>query len=93
MSDETSRGWASSLGPYSDQELRLFQAFGCQDMTRYLRPIEIYNTMVQKAFLGNLTGSHVEALRRAYRAISDCSPHRMTPEFGALLDFEEGEGR
>jgi hypothetical protein len=42
---------------------------------------------IKEAFLKNLHGNHVEALRRAGNAIENCSPYRQTPEFEALIEF------
>lgn len=62
--------------------------FGCADLTNHIdAPIVLYRMCVEKAFMDNMTGPHVEALRRAYKALNSCKVYRRTEEFESLIEF------
>lgn len=74
---------------YSENELKLFEKFGYGQIAQNLTPHPLYRLCVEKAFIGNLTGSYVEALRRAYAALESCKIYRMTSQFEELLRFDD----
>lgn len=74
---------------YSQEELRLFEHFGYLDLATSMMAPALYRICVEKAFLDNIQGPAVDALRRGAKAINDCTPYRMTREFNALVDFEQ----
>jgi hypothetical protein len=71
---------------YSPAEIKLFTAFGYENFSNF-DEVPLYRICVEKAFTENLQGPHVEALRRAYKAIMHCHPYRHTPEFEELLQW------
>lgn len=71
----------------SDKELELFRAFGYDDKVNDIPVVDLYRLCVQKAFLLDLRGPHVNSLRECYKAILSCSPYRMTPEFDELIQL------
>lgn len=76
---------------YSPGEIKLFTMFGCADLVQHIDcPMTLYRICVEKAFLDNMQGSHVEALRRVYLALRTGAPFRMTDEFEQLVEFQEG---
>lgn len=75
---------------YSDKELKLFDYFGFRDLAEKctsLSVVPLYRMCLEKAFIEDMKGPEVEALRRAAKAlIMDASPYRRTQEFEALLE-------
>lgn len=83
-----------SRATYSDAEREMFLKFGEQYETLMsnLSPLQLYNMTVGHAFVHNLTGPHVEALRRTTKAwMVDNTHHRHTPEFDALCNIENAD--
>ena len=73
---------------YSDNEIKLFNLFGYQTLMDYgTNPITIYEMCVRKAFMYNMVGPHIEALRRGYVAIQECSAYRDTEKFEKLIEW------
>jgi hypothetical protein len=79
---------AETMNGYTEREIKLIEAFGYGHLVPIIESgPSLYRMCVEKAFIENLEGPHVEALRRAYRAISKCNPYRCTKEFEKLLEF------
>lgn len=74
---------------YSEAEKKLISFFGYADRKDLINPMALYRILAEKAFIENLQGPAVEALRRAYEALQSCSVYRMSPEFDKLLFFED----
>lgn len=73
---------------YSKAEQALFEALGFKDLLSHLEPWGLYRMASEKAFVNNLQGPEIEALRRGTKALLvDCKPYRMTPEFDSLVTF------
>lgn len=72
---------------YSECELHLFAAFGVRHLSTDLTPSQMYRTLIDKAFLENMTGEHVEALRRGANAFYSSTYNRKTIEFDTLITF------
>lgn len=74
---------------YSKAEIRLITTLGCNYLIKCnLMPPVLYRMLIEKAFLENLSGPAVEALRRGAKALFSCAPYRLTPEFDQLVTFE-----
>ena len=74
---------------YSDQEKKLFEALGLIwsiDQLGYSPPMA-YENAALRAFVHNMTGPAVEALRRGYIAFTEGTAFRLTPEFDKLITF------
>ena len=54
-----------------------------------INPPNLYKILAYECFESNKTGPEIEALRRVCKALSNCSPYRLTPEFDKLCEFEE----
>lgn len=73
---------------YSEKEIKLFNSLGYNDLVAYMEPCVLYRVAVEKAFLDNLSGPNIEALRRAGKVLLNTGkPFRLTPEFESLLEF------
>jgi hypothetical protein len=72
---------------YSQNELKLFGAFNLAHLVTHLPAPSLYRLAVEEAFLKNLQGPHVEALRRGANAMQEMKPYRKTPEFDKLVEF------
>jgi hypothetical protein len=70
---------------YSENEKLLIESFGMTDISEQLEPLPLYWLMVEKAFVRNINGPHVESLRRCYKAMMGMSVFRLTPEFDELI--------
>ncbi len=77
---------------YSSAEENMFH--GCEYGHMLVRVYDgdmdimtIYRMCVEKAFCNNSQGPAYDALRRAYKAIRQCTHYRMTPEFDKLISF------
>lgn len=76
------------LSEYSEKEKQLFHSFGYDDtMLSYIDPVNMYKMAAINAFVNRYTGSNVEALAKAMKAIGKCGPYRHTPEFEQLITF------
>lgn len=73
---------------YSKAEEKLLIELGYGYLLNKVSIIEIYKMTVEACFINNEQGPAVEALRRGYRAIVECSVYRGTEEFDKLLEFE-----
>lgn len=71
---------------YSEGEIQLIKHFGYMDIAPHLDPVNLYRLMVNRAFLKDMQGPMVEALRRAANALEACKIYRMTPEWEKLLE-------
>lgn len=73
---------------YSANEVKMFTALGWAEyleMSAIMAPT-LYQMAVHKAFVDNLPSSpEIEALRRGFKAIRNCTPFRMTEEFENLV--------
>lgn len=72
---------------YSAAEVKLFTALGHADLLEHLTEMGLWDFTVKKVFIEKREGPEVEALRRGYKAISECKIWRMTAEFDALITF------
>ena len=72
---------------YTEGELKLIRQFIPLSFLSCGTPMTTYKMCVEKAFIENMSGPHVEALRRAYRALILCEAYRHTSEFEALVQF------
>jgi len=73
---------------YTVKEERLIRQFGYSHLIPMVdSPPSLYDMCAQKAFINDMKGPHVEALRRACKALSECHPYRMTEEFEQLIEF------
>lgn len=73
---------------YSDNEKKLFTDVGLPHlMDLSIRPSSLYDLAMEKVFIDDQKGPHVEALRRAMFAIKACNPRRLTHEFEALITY------
>jgi hypothetical protein len=81
------------MNRYSLQEIKLFTALGFDYLIEVtsIEPPTLYRMAAEQAFLNNVSGPAIEALRRGLTAITKCQYYRMTPEFEALISFTEGE--
>lgn len=79
-------------GGVSDKELLMFVYFGIQlGMIRYLSISDMYQIMVNDAFMKNMEGPAVESLRRCFSAFRNCTTFRETPEFDDLIRMSDEE--
>jgi hypothetical protein len=74
---------------YSDKEIELFTFFGIADLVNYSMPVCLYRLCVEKAFMEELTGPYVSALRRCYKALIGHTCFRGTPEWDNLIQKED----
>ena len=76
---------------YSPKEIQLLTLLGYQYLfsedQASVFPPTIYRMATHDAFLSNLQGPLADSLRRCAKAIDNCDPYRMTPEFDALIDL------
>ncbi len=88
MTQQTREEREWNLSQYSDNEKRLFKHFGYEYLlTTTLCASDIYRLCVEEAFIKDMKGPEVEALRRGYKALNNCNPYRMTPEFEMLIQL------
>lgn len=71
----------------SEAEVKLFKAFNAE-ITKIENPIQAYRSFAIRCFIYNITGPHVEALRRACKAIGGATHWRTTKEWDELIKFE-----
>ena len=71
----------------SPGEKKLFDSIGVGHLYHKIDAIKLYYVAMEKAFVCNMKGADIEALRRAINAISICSPYRGTDEFERLIEF------
>lgn len=72
---------------YSENEYKLLQYFGYSDLIQRYPMIVIYRMCAEKAFLEDMKGPAVEALRRGLNAIISGKPWRRTVAFDKLVEF------
>lgn len=78
-----------SIG-YSDAEWKLVKFFGMENVAWTIdSPITVYRMMGEKAFLADMKGPEVEALRRCIHAINNCTIYRNTHEWDALINLTD----
>jgi hypothetical protein len=77
---------------YSENELKMFKDLGFGYLIHEehvdVEPYVFYRLASEHVFLNNLSGNHVEALRRGYNAFVKCSPYRLTKEYEELINYE-----
>jgi chemotaxis regulatin CheY-phosphate phosphatase CheZ len=77
---------------FSDAEKKLIQAIDphWRDVIEKttISSTQLYRILCMKAFLDDMTGPHVEALKRVSRAIESCTVYRLTREFDELCEFD-----
>lgn len=72
---------------YSQAEIRIFKDLGLEDLLILTAPM-LYRIAVEHAFIKNLSGPKIEALRKAAEALLfKGKPYRLTEEFDKLLDY------
>lgn len=72
---------------YSDAEIKLFTQLNLAHLL-YLSAPQLYRAAVEHAFINNLSGPAIEALRRAAGVmLVKGKPYRLTEEFDKLLDY------
>jgi len=75
---------------YTESEVKLITMFGYDNLCEHIdAPTVLYRMCVEQAFIKNMQGSHVEALRRGYAALLRCNPYRHTDEFENLIQFKD----
>jgi hypothetical protein len=78
---------------YSEKEMKLFEYFGMKKIAHFIVPYQLYNMCADEAFLNKYSeGKETESLRRCFKVLEHISEHtiyRMTPEFDALIEFDE----
>lgn len=75
-----------SIAKYSNREIKMFTALGQYDLLLHnIVPTAVYKTAVDHAFVNDMKGPAVDALRRTYRALWDCSAYRMTAQWDDLI--------
>lgn len=75
-------------GDIRNSEKKLFVAFGFKlEAIAHIPIVTMYRLCMEKAFLENLQGLHVEAARRACRALFVDGIYRGTPEFDEMIQF------
>ena len=79
---------------YSDKEFAMIKALSPQwakiieeGRDGSLAEVSVLRILVEHCFIENLQGLAVESLRRCYKAIRECKPYRMTPEYDALIQL------
>lgn len=75
---------------YSEAEAKLIKACGYSHLLELAKSCDmptIYRICVVDGFINNHQGPQYDALRRAYKAIEECNPYRMTAEFDELIKF------
>lgn len=74
---------------YSDNETKMFNDLGFSHLVySSLEPCSVYRVAVEEAFLKDLHGPAVDALRRGANAyLVHNKPFRMTPEFDKLVQY------
>ncbi|MFW6173076.1 MAG: hypothetical protein ACOC5T_04970 [Elusimicrobiota bacterium] len=81
----------STKTEYSEAEWKLIDYFGFRSFAESSSstPFTLYREIALYVFLQDISGPSVDAARRALRAMNNCNPYRMTPEFDELISFEE----
>jgi hypothetical protein len=76
------------MNGYTEKEITLINSIGYAHLIPHIADGPgLYRLCVEKAFVEDMKGPHIEALRRAYKAILNCSPYRHTEAFEKLLEF------
>ena len=73
---------------YSDKEIELFTFFGIADLVNCSMPVCLYRMCVEKAFVNELSGPYVDSLRRCYKALTERTCFRGTPEWDNLIQLK-----
>jgi len=75
---------------YSAAEEKLFKALGLEHLLKApILAVGTYRLAIEEAFINNLQGPAVDALRRAGKSMQNSTPYRFTTAFDALIAFEE----
>jgi len=74
---------------YSNAEQEMFDALGMSHLAEFMEPYWLYQEAMKTVFMDDAIGTAVEALRRGFKAMQNCKPYRMTPEFDALVTMEK----
>jgi hypothetical protein len=72
---------------YSEKEKQLIKAFGYENLLTVVAPT-LYRMMVEKAFINDMKGPHVESLRRCAKALQECKIYRLTKEWDDMIQLE-----
>ena len=74
---------------YSEAEWKLIDHFGYRDYASnsWIMPDGVYKEMAMHAFVNNISGPAVDALRRVVVALRGSKIYRLTSEFDELVDF------
>lgn len=75
---------------YSDAEVKLASKFGFNlEVMKHNAALPIYRVMVETAFMYDMKGPEVDALRRCMRAFNETDEskkiYRLTPEWDAMI--------
>lgn len=82
-------GVVERVGDYSENEWKLIGRYGFSFMSDdTISPPLLYQLMAAKAFILNDQGPAAMALRRGLVALNNMQP-RLTPEFEALISFDD----
>lgn len=82
---------------YSEQEIKLFKDLGWTYLftgsyvENPIEPWAMYQIAAEQAFINNLQGPIIDALRKGIKAITECKPYRKTPEFEELIKYNEDD--
>lgn len=72
---------------FSDKEKEMFLSLDLANLMHF-DPAIVYRMAVEKAFLNNLKGKHIESLRRTAKVfLTGSKPYRMTSEFDSLISL------
>ncbi len=77
------------MSDYSEKEKWLIGQFGFENMMEHVVPPKLYDMIVQKVFVENITGDHVESLRRCYGAFYRGEVYRGTKEWDNMIEVKE----
>ena len=78
--------WNFNDDDYSRKELALIKHYGFEDLIPSVPPVSLYRVIIEHAFIRGEENAFQYSLRRVARALQQCRPYRMTPEFDALID-------
>jgi len=79
------------LKDYSEAEIKLFNSLNLEHMLNApVNPMAVYRFAVEEAFLNNLSGPNIDALRRGVTVLvrdTESKVFRKTKEFDDLISF------
>jgi hypothetical protein len=71
---------------YSEKEIELFKALGCDSYNSYHVPYDLFRVLAAQCFLDNRNDNASDSLRRCIQWIN-CGNYRKTPEFDNLIQL------